>query len=102
MSKGVVIYEDNVYMRESVANLISGSKKLELKGAYENCDHISSHMESLKPDVVLMDIEMPGTNGLEGLKAIRKISSTIHVIMLTVFDDNDRVLDAICSGASGY
>src|SRR5207244_9945889 len=55
-----------------------------------------------QPDVVLMDIEMAGTDGLEGLKKIRKYSQKIHVIMLTVFDDNERVFEAICNGASGY
>jgi DNA-binding NarL/FixJ family response regulator len=102
MKPGVVIYEDNIFLRDSIAQLISGSGKFKLLGAFENCNHISIDIQTLRPEVVLMDIEMAGTDGLEGLKLIRKISSTIHVIMLTVFDDNDRVLQAICSGASGY
>src|SRR5215216_1555985 len=102
MNISVVIYEDNVYMRKTIAALISDSGNFELKGAFENCNHIASHMKSLKPQVVLMDIEMAGTNGLEGLRIARKISPDVYVIMLTVFDDNDRVLDAICNGASGY
>lgn len=102
MITGVVIYEDNIFLRDSIAQLISGSEKFKLLGAFENCDHISIDMQTLRPEVVLMDIEMAGTDGLEGLKLIRKLSSTIHVIMLTVFDDNDRVLQAICLGASGY
>lgn len=102
MRTGVVIYEDNIFLRDSIAELISGSARFELLGAFENCNHISIDMQTLRPEVVLMDIEMAGTDGLQGLRLIRKLSSDIHVIMLTVFDDNDRVFEAICSGASGY
>lgn len=102
MATGVVIYEDNPFLRESIADLIASSVHFELKGAYENCDHVSLDMETLKPDVVLMDIEMSGTNGLQGLRIIKKKYAHVHVIMLTVFEDNDSVFEAIQAGASGY
>lgn len=102
MPIGVVIYEDNVFLRQSIADLITASDTFELKGAYENCDHVSLDMETLKPAVVLMDIEMSGTNGLEGLKIIRRHFPQVHVIMLTVFEDNDSVFEAIQAGAAGY
>ena len=98
----VVIYEDNPFLRESIADLIDSSEKFELKGAYENCDHVSLDIETLKPEVVLMDIEMAGTNGLQGLRIIKKKFPQVHVIMLTVFEDNDSVFEAIQAGASGY
>lgn len=99
---GVVIYEDNIFLRNSIAELIKSSPQLSLKGAYENCDHVSLDMETLRPEIVLMDIEMPGTNGLKGLKIIKDKFPNVSVIMLTVFEDNDSVFDAICAGASGY
>lgn len=102
MAIGVLIYEDNPFLRSSISDLISGSPAFELKGAYENCDHVSIDMERLRPDVVLMDIEMAGTNGLQGLSIIRQKYSRVHVIMLTVFEDNDSVFEAIQKGASGY
>jgi DNA-binding NarL/FixJ family response regulator len=102
MVTDVVIYEDNVFLRNSIADLISSFPRFKLKGAFENCDHVSLDMETLRPDVVLMDIEMTGTNGLQGLKIIKKKYPNIHVIMLTVFEDNDSVFEAICEGASGY
>jgi DNA-binding NarL/FixJ family response regulator len=98
----VVIYEDNVFLRQSISDLINSSEKLALLGAFENCDHVDEEMKKLQPDVVLMDIEMAGTDGLEGLKKIKKHSEKIQVVMLTVFDDNERVFEAICNGASGY
>ena len=102
MSIGVVIYEDNVFLRSSISALISSSPVFTLKGAYENCDHVSLDMETLRPEVVLMDIEMSGTNGLAGLRIIRQKYPGVHVIMLTVFEDNDSVFEAIRAGASGY
>lgn len=98
----VVIYEDNIFLRNSTALLIRSSDQMQLMGAFENCDHVEEEMMELQPDVVLMDIEMSGTNGLEGLQIIHQHFPNIQVMMLTVFDDNDRVFEAICSGASGY
>jgi DNA-binding NarL/FixJ family response regulator len=102
MAIGIVIYEDNIFLRSSIADLIKSSTKFILKGAFENCDHVSLDMETLHPDVVLMDIEMAGTNGLQGLHIIKKKYGQVHVIMLTVFEDNDSVFEAIRAGASGY
>lgn len=102
MSIGVVIYEDNIFLRNSISDLISVSDVFSLKGAFENCDHVSIDMETLRPQVVLMDIEMTGTNGLQGLKIIKNKFPKVQVIMLTVFEDNDSVFDAIRAGASGY
>ena len=102
MPIGIVIYEDNIFLRNSISELVKNTPQFELKGAYENCDHVSLDMETLKPGVVLMDIEMPGTNGLKGLRIIKQRFPEIHVIMLTVFEDNDSIFDAICAGASGY
>jgi len=102
MKIGVVIYEDNVFLRNSIADLIQSSSKFEMKGAFENCDHVSFEMETLRPEVVLMDIEMAGTNGLDGLRIIRKKYPHIQVLMLTVFEDNEHVFEAIQAGASGY
>src|SRR5687767_512333 len=99
---GIVIYEDNIFLRNSISELIKSSPKFNLKGAYENCDHVSLDMETLKPEIVLMDIEMPGINGLKGLKIIKDKFPQVNVIMLTVFEDNDSIFDAICAGASGY
>jgi DNA-binding NarL/FixJ family response regulator len=98
----VVIYEDNDDLRESFSYFVKSTENFQLCGAFTNCDKVELQMKELKPDVVLMDIEMPGTNGLEGLQRLKKIYPEINVIMLTVFDDNERVFESICLGATGY
>jgi DNA-binding NarL/FixJ family response regulator len=74
----------------------------EVLAAFKNCNHVVDEVEAFKPDVVLMDIDMPGTNGIQGLKAIREHNADVKVLMLTVFDDNTNVFEAIKSGANGY
>lgn len=102
MQVKIIIYEDNHFLRESLSSLISNADGFELCGAYENCNEVEAQVDVLKPDVVLMDIEMAGVNGIEGLKIIHKKFPAVNVLMLTVFEDNERVFEAICAGANGY
>jgi DNA-binding NarL/FixJ family response regulator len=89
-------------MRDSLSTLLSGSSDHLLCGAYENCRGVERQLKQLQPDVILMDIEMPEINGIEGIQRIRAINETVKIIILTVFDDNKNVFDAICAGANGY
>jgi DNA-binding NarL/FixJ family response regulator len=98
----VLIYEDNPQLREGLSILINGSLGFEVLAAFKNCNNVADEVAAFKPDVVLMDIDMPGTNGIEGLKAIREQNTDAKVLMLTVFDDNKNVFEAIKSGANGY
>ncbi len=102
MQIGIVIYEDNNNLRESLCNLITFSKDLLLLGNYARVEEVTTQIEEMQPDVILMDIDMPGMNGIEAVKQIRTFNQQVQIIMLTVFDDNRHVLDAICAGASGY
>ncbi|WP_315819085.1 response regulator transcription factor [Paraflavitalea speifideaquila] len=98
----IILYEDNPQLREGLAMLLNGSDGFEVIGAFKNCNNVVTEVEALKPDVILMDIDMPGTNGIEGLKLIRQVNRDVKVLMLTVFDDNKNVFEAVRNGANGY
>lgn len=103
MSIGIVLYEDNQALRESIAQLLSDSAYYVLLGSFSNAQLVEKQVKELEPDIILMDIDMPG--GLNGIQAVRKIRGfdrETPVIMLTVFDDQTNVLDAMYAGASGY
>jgi DNA-binding NarL/FixJ family response regulator len=98
----LLIYEDNPQLREGLTMLIDGSEGFSVLAAFNNCSAVAEQVKTYKPDVVLMDIDMPGVNGLEGLKIIRKSDDQIKVIMLTVFDDDQNIFEALQCGANGY
>jgi DNA-binding NarL/FixJ family response regulator len=102
MAIDILIYEDNSSLRESLRNLLMLSPKYKVLGAFDNCSQVSEQVEELKPHVILMDIDLPGTNGIEAVKKIRSVNKEVQIIMLTVFDDNMHVYDALCAGANGY
>lgn len=98
----LMLYEDNPQLREGLTMLLNGSDGFEVVGAFKNCNNVEDEVQAYTPDVILMDIDMPGTNGIEGLKRIRRINNDVKVLMLTVFDDNKNVFEAVRSGANGY
>jgi two-component system, NarL family, nitrate/nitrite response regulator NarL len=98
----VILYEDNPDMREGLSAFLASAKGFELAGSFINCADSENHVQELQPDIILMDIEMPGVNGLEGIQKIRAVNSEVKIIMLTVFEDNQNVFNAICFGANGY
>lgn len=98
----IVIYEDNHDLRESLAALLHDYDGLSVVGTFTNCGNILAQITTLQPHVILMDIDMPGTNGIEGLKIVNGHYPAISVIMLTVFETNEYIFDAIRAGAVGY
>lgn len=98
----LMLYEDNPQLREGLTMLLNGTEGFEVVAAFKNCNNIEEEVQAFQPDVILMDIDMPGTNGIEGLKRLRKVNTKAKVLMLTVFDDNKNVFEAIRSGANGY
>ncbi len=98
----VFIYDDNNARRDSLKALMELSPELIFVGEAANCTEVSTDMDTTFPDVVLMDINMPEVDGIEGLKKIKASYLHIKVLMQTVFDDSDKVFECIRNGASGY
>ena len=98
----ILLYEDNQLLSESIQSMLKLNNNLNLLGAYENPTQVNSHLQTQKPDLLLMDIDMPGMTGIEAVAQVRKVNKDIPILMLTVFDDNQHVFDALCAGASGY
>ncbi|HPG11895.1 MAG TPA: response regulator transcription factor [Chitinophagaceae bacterium] len=102
MPERVLIYEDNDALRKSLEELLMLSDEFVVVSTARDCLSVEEDIRQLNPDVILMDIDMPGMTGIEAVKKIRVFNKKIFVIMLTVFEDNGHVFDAICAGASGY
>ena len=98
----ILLYEDNHDLRGSIRQVLSEVDRFVVIGDFENCTKVAEQVKSADPDIILMDIDMPGITGIEAVRIIRQFNRRVHIIMLTIFDDNQHVLDAICAGASGY
>ena len=97
-----IICEDNNDYRESLVAFLDEYEELVCCGSFANADNVIEKINSCKPDVVLMDIDMPGTNGIDALKEIKQVFPGMEIIILTVFEDRENVFEAVCAGASGY
>jgi DNA-binding NarL/FixJ family response regulator len=102
MSLRIAIFDDNKNIRDSIGMLIATDAELELVGSFSHVLDSIDDVRSCNPDVLLMDIEMPGITGIEAVRIIKKEFPHIQVLMQTVFEDDDRVFESICAGASGY
>lgn len=98
----VILYDDNDSLRDSVAMLLEESEDFTMAGTFSNCLDLANNIIDTKPDVVIMDIDMPGMNGIEGVKSIRKTFPTVQILMFTVFNNDENVFAAIKAGAAGY
>ncbi|MCX6304116.1 MAG: response regulator transcription factor [Bacteroidetes bacterium] len=98
----VSIYEDNDSLRKSLSHLVMGTDTMELAGAWPDCATLMQNFEEGKPDVVVMDIDMPGMSGIEASAIIKASFPEIQILIYTVFNDRQKVFEALCSGATGY
>jgi DNA-binding NarL/FixJ family response regulator len=102
MTTRIAIFEDNARLRQSLKVLLDGVEGYTICGDYENCALAAQVMDEQKPDLVIMDIDMPGVDGIEGLKVIKERRPETLIIMHTVLEDEDRLFRCLCGGANGY
>ena len=98
----IAIFEDNKKFRESLEFVIVTTNDMELCGSFEDTSRLLQRIEALQPDVVLMDINIPGKNGIDAVKEIKENFPEVNVCMQTVFEDADKIFASLCNGASGY
>lgn len=98
----ILLFEDNKSLRESISLFLNASTEIKLIKAYKHANNILDAIRLDLPDVILMDIEMPGTNGIEAVKIVKQHYPSVSIVMQTIFEDDDKIFDALCNGASGY
>jgi DNA-binding NarL/FixJ family response regulator len=97
----IVIFEDNDRLRESLAFLLK-MNNYDVVGDFNQCSEAETITRVYKPDVVLMDIDMPGETGIKGVSRVKEASPDTSVIMYTVFEDDEKLFQCLCAGANGY
>lgn len=102
MPISIIIFEDNERLRQSLAYLLKTSGEFEVAGDYNNCKDAANITRVYKPDVVLMDIDMPGENGIKGVSLVKETRPQTAVIMYTIFEDDEKLFQCLCAGANGY
>jgi len=98
----VALVEDQTQTRQGLTALIDGTQGYRCAGAWRTCEEMLARLPAARPDVLLLDIGLPGMSGVDGARRAREIFAELPILMLTVHEDNDLVLEALCAGACGY
>lgn len=98
----VILVEDNDAIREGLKSLIYGTEGYSCIASFSNCETMLQKLDKLKPDVLLMDIGLPGMSGIEGIKKAKAIMPGLTILVLTVYEENELIFNALCAGAGGY
>jgi len=98
----VAIFEDNPIMMDAYRSILNGSPGYQCTGSFTSCNNWKHDIEKSNPDVVLMDIEMTGINGITATSLIKKAFPGVRILIQTVFEDDSKILEALCAGANGY
>ncbi|HTV41851.1 MAG TPA: response regulator transcription factor [Candidatus Sulfotelmatobacter sp.] len=98
----VAIVEDDEYIRNSLSELVNGDANLDLAGAYEDGTAALAGIRKSKPDVVMMDIQLPDVNGVECVRELKAALPDVNFLMLTAYEDSDKLFESLKAGASGY
>lgn len=102
MKYNIVIFEDNKSLRESICLLLKMIPEFTVSGAYDDATNLLQKLEMSLPDVILMDIDMPGLSGIEAVKQVRQVLPECIIIMQTIHDDEQKIFESLKAGAHGY
>ena len=102
MPIAISIVEDNDKLRATLARVIDRTDGFRCVSEYANAEDALADLPKIKPDVVLMDINLPGINGVECVRQLKKLLPQIQVMMLTVYEDTENIFNALAAGANGY
>lgn len=100
--KKVVIVEDNLDISYGFSFLINSIPEFSVVATFNNCEEAISNIKAINPDIILMDIDLPQMNGIEGTRQIKQILPIVDIIMITIFENSERVFEALQAGAVGY
>ncbi|HVS00528.1 MAG TPA: response regulator transcription factor [Thermoanaerobaculia bacterium] len=98
----VALVEDNVIIQQGLAALIDGTPGYRCIGSYTDCESMLRELVEVRPGVLLMDIGLPGMSGIEGVRRAKELLPDLNILILTIYDENDLVFEALCAGACGY
>lgn len=98
----IAIIEDRREIRDGLAMLIGGTEGFVCTGKFGSMEEALSRIARDLPDLVLCDIGLPGMNGIEGMRKLKERFPGLMLVMLTIYDDDERIFDALCAGANGY
>jgi DNA-binding NarL/FixJ family response regulator len=102
MAIKLMIYEDNTRLRQSLSLLLEEGSGFQVVGAFPDCDAVEKQVRKLEPELIIMDLDMPGIGGINGVRIIKSAFPEIKIIIHTSFDDDNRIFECICAGADGY
>ncbi|MCK7558064.1 response regulator transcription factor [Chitinophaga sedimenti] len=99
--KNIIVIEDNPVIREGFAAVIDSSTEYRISGQYGSCEEALKNLQTDQPDLVLMDIELPGMSGIEGITQVKKRLPACIILIITVHEDSEKVFRSLCAGAGG-
>lgn len=102
MPVNIIIFEDSEQLRHSLVTLLNNSEGYKVTGDYDNVIEAANIIRRQRPDVVIMDIDLPEKSGIEGVRMIKEAKPETFVIMYTMFEDDEKLFNSLCAGANGY